>query len=46
MYIKVTKKKNVLIEEYKCYTTNYILNGVVTIVSMRIKDIELTKKAY
>lgn len=43
---KVAKKNKNIIEEYKCYTTNYVLNEVITIVSMRTKDIELTKKAY
>ena len=43
---KVAKKNKNIIEEHKCYTTNYILNKVITIVSMRTKDIELTKRAY
>ena len=43
---KVAKKNKHIIEEHECYTTNYVLNEVITIVSMRTKDIELTKKAY
>lgn len=43
---KIAKKNKHIINEHDCYTTNYVLNEVVTIVSMRTKDIKLTKKAY
>ena len=43
---KVAKKNKQIIEEHECYTTNYVLNEVITIVSMRTKDIGLTKNAY
>ena len=42
-----TAKENAnIMEENKCYITNYVLNEVITIISMKTKDIELTKKAY
>ena len=42
-----TAKENAnIIDKNKCYITNYVLNEVITIISMKTKDIKLTKKAY
>ena len=35
-----------LLENYECYTSNSIITEVVTIVMMRTKNLDLTRKAY
>lgn len=43
---RIAKENATLIENNKCYITNYVLNEVITILAMRTKDIELTKMVY
>ena len=43
---EIAKKNKKIITENKCYITNYVLNEVIPIISMRTKDIQLTKTAY
>ena len=43
---KTAKNNKKIIEENECYITNYILNEVITIIAMKTKDMNLTKKLY
>lgn len=42
---KAVSNKEILVEN-DCYISNGVLNEIITIIMMRTKNIELTKKAY
>lgn len=42
---KAVNNKKILLEN-DCYVSNGIINEIITIMMMRTKNIELTKKAY
>ncbi|MBE6488602.1 MAG: type II toxin-antitoxin system VapC family toxin [Methanosphaera stadtmanae] len=43
---RIAKENATLIENNKCYITNYVLNEVITVLAMRSKDMKLTKMVY